>query len=71
MLCGDIKPGDVFRAGSDDSLDNLWVVLNVEPSDEQPGYIAVTYAYIHQLGQPDSVSTWHTDPSWPHDYRTA
>jgi len=49
-------------------MDDVWVVLGVEPSDDHDDYIKIRYSYLHNLGEPTSISEFSVDPESPIDY---
>ena len=59
MKWGEVKAGDVFanRTGADS--EDVWMVLRVSPSEEGPVFVSIRYAYLHNIGAPDSISEWN------------
>ena len=35
------------------------MVLRVSPSEEGPVFVSIRYAYLHNIGAPDSISEWN------------
>ncbi len=49
-------------------VDDVWVVLEVGPSDEHEGYVKIRYSYLHNLDEPTAISEFSVDPESPVDY---
>ncbi len=59
MKWGEVKVGDVFVNRTGSEVDDVWVVLSVGPSEEGPIFVSIRYAYLHNIGEPDSISEWN------------
>ncbi len=63
MKWGEVKTGDVFI--NNIGVDDVWIVLSVGPSDEGEIFISIRYAYLHNIGDPDSISEWNAIAEGP------
>jgi len=66
-MWGEVRAGNVFQIRLSKE-DDVWVVLNVKPSLFAETFVLIRYAFIHNLGEFDSVSEFNVDPNTPVDY---
>lgn len=67
MKYRDVRPGDCFILSRNYGYDDVWVVLQVRTAENDPGYLCLTYSFMHNLGEDDSLSSFDVDPEHPVD----